>query len=102
MAVTLKNIADELGISQMTVSRALRGVSRINPETRQRVREAAVRLGYQPIGGVMLPPTIRSGKGNHTLRLLLPTISCRIGADTRMCLAQTTVERLLQFCHKRA
>lgn len=81
MTVTLKKIADELGVSQMTVSRALRGVSRINPETRQLVRQTAIRLGYQPIGGVMLPPTVRNGKGNHTLRLLLPTISRRIGAE---------------------
>jgi LacI family transcriptional regulator len=81
MRVTLKHIADELGMSQMTVSRALRGVSRTRPQTRKRVRETAVRLGYQPIGGVMLPPTVRSGKGNHTLRLLLPTVSRRIGAE---------------------
>jgi DNA-binding LacI/PurR family transcriptional regulator len=82
MSVTLKHIADELGISQMTVSRALRGVSRINQDTRRRVRETAVRMGYQPIGGVMLPPKVRSGgKGDHTLRLLLPTISRRIGAE---------------------
>lgn len=82
MPVTLKHIADELGVSQMTVSRALRGVSRIKPQTRQMVRETAIRLGYQPIGGVMLPPTVRSGKGNHTLRVLLPTISRRIGAES--------------------
>lgn len=81
MSVTLKDIADELGVSQMTVSRALRGVSRINHETRRKIRECAVRMGYQPIGGVMLPPAVRTGKGNHTLRVLLPTISRRIGAD---------------------
>jgi LacI family transcriptional regulator len=80
MSVTLKHIAVELGVSQMTVSRALRGVSRINPQTRQRVRDTAMRLGYQPIGGIMLPPTVRSGKGNHALRLLLPTVSRRIDA----------------------
>jgi LacI family transcriptional regulator, galactose operon repressor len=81
MPVTLKHIADELGVSQMTVSRALRGVSRIKPQTRQMVRETAVRMGYQPIGGVMFPPAVRSGKGNHTLRLLLPTVGRRIGAE---------------------
>ncbi len=81
MAVTLKDIAEELGVSQMTVSRALRGVSRINPRTRQRVREMAIRLGYQPIGGVMFSPAVRSGKGNHSLRLLLPTVARRIGAE---------------------
>jgi LacI family transcriptional regulator len=81
MPITLKHIADELGLSTMTVSRALRGVTRSNPETRQLVRETAKRLGYQPFTGVMLPPTVRSGKGNHTLRVLLPTVSHRIGAE---------------------
>ncbi|HTS19561.1 MAG TPA: LacI family DNA-binding transcriptional regulator [Verrucomicrobiae bacterium] len=81
MSVTLQHIADEVGLSTMTVSRALRGVSRINPETRRRVRDAAQRLGYQPISGVMFPPSVRGGKGDHNLRILLPTIARRIGAD---------------------
>src|SRR5262245_49654653 len=81
MPVTLKHIASELGLSQMTVSRALRGVSRINAETRQRVRDTAVRMGYRGSDGVMLRPIVRSGKGNHTLRLLLPTVARRIGAE---------------------
>lgn len=50
MAVTGKDIARELGISQPTVSRILsgRGVDRISLETRERVMEAAARLDYQP------------------------------------------------------
>ena len=62
MSVTLQTIADELGVSAMTVSRALRGVSRTSLNTRQMVREAAKRMGYQPIGGVMLPPRFAAGK----------------------------------------
>lgn len=81
MPVTLRDIAEQLGISQMTVSRALRGVSRTSPETRRKVRDAAVRLGYQPIEGVFAAPTVRNGKGNHSLRLLLPTIAHRVGAE---------------------
>ncbi len=81
MSVTLQDIALEVGLSQMTVSRALRGVSRISPETRQRVREAAVRLGYKPVSGVMFAPSVRNGKGDHSLRILLPTVTRRIGAE---------------------
>ncbi|MEX0741378.1 MAG: LacI family DNA-binding transcriptional regulator, partial [Phycisphaeraceae bacterium] len=81
MAVTLKHIADEAGVSSMTVSRALRGVSRIDPKTRQRVRAVAERLGYVSMQGVMAPPAIRSGKSNHSLRVLLPTIIRRVGAE---------------------
>ncbi len=44
--VTLRDIADELGITVATVSLALRGNSRISAETRLRVEQAAVRLGY--------------------------------------------------------
>jgi LacI family transcriptional regulator len=50
MAVTGKDIARELGLSQPTVSRILsgRGIDRISLETRERVMEAAARLDYQP------------------------------------------------------
>jgi LacI family transcriptional regulator, repressor for deo operon, udp, cdd, tsx, nupC, and nupG len=45
---TISEIADELGISKSTVSRALRGVSSISDSTVAAVREAAERLGYVP------------------------------------------------------
>ncbi len=48
--VTAKEIGKRLGLSQPTVSRILSGANnhRVAPETRQRVMEAAVRLGYRP------------------------------------------------------
>jgi DNA-binding LacI/PurR family transcriptional regulator len=46
--VTLEDIARELGISKMTVSKALRGMRHVAPATRKRVKEAAERLGYRP------------------------------------------------------
>ena len=45
MAVTLKNIANELGVSINTVSRALRVMPDISRETRLLVKETAARLG---------------------------------------------------------
>jgi LacI family transcriptional regulator, galactose operon repressor len=48
MAVTSKDIARELAISQSTVSRALRGDPRVAPRTIARVLEAAERMGYTP------------------------------------------------------
>lgn len=61
MAVTGKDIARELGISQPTVSRILsgRGDDRISLETRERVLEAAARLDYQPNA---LARSLRHGK----------------------------------------
>ena len=44
----LKDIADELGLSPATVSRALNGYPEVGEATRARVVEAAERLGYAP------------------------------------------------------
>jgi LacI family transcriptional regulator len=48
VAVTSKDIASELGVSQSTVSRALRGDPRVAPATRARVLDAARRSNYTP------------------------------------------------------
>ncbi|HHW49836.1 MAG TPA: substrate-binding domain-containing protein [Clostridiaceae bacterium] len=45
--ITLKDIADELGLSISTVHRALKGYGRINDETKKRIFEKAEELGYQ-------------------------------------------------------
>jgi LacI family transcriptional regulator len=47
-AVTLKDLAAELGLSITTVSRALAGYSDVAEATRQRVRNAAEEMGYVP------------------------------------------------------
>lgn len=44
--VTLGVIADRLGLSKFAVSRALSGKSGVSEETRRRVRDMAVELGY--------------------------------------------------------
>lgn len=80
MPVTLQDIAAELNISPMTVSRALRGVSRVSPEMLQRVRDTATRLGYQSTRGVLVPLTARGTTG-HALKLLMPTVVQRLGVD---------------------
>ena len=48
VAVTSKDIARKLKISQSTVSRALRGDPRVAPETMARVLEAAQQMNYTP------------------------------------------------------
>ncbi len=48
MPVTLSDIARELGVSKMTVSRAINNNALISPETRRRVLEVARRMNYQP------------------------------------------------------
>src|SRR5215207_11298914 len=48
MPVTLADIARELGVSKMTVSRAINDHPSINADTRERVLEVARRLNYKP------------------------------------------------------
>lgn len=66
---TLKTIAAETGLAVATVSRALKDAPDIGEATKQRVREAAHRLGYRPNrAGVRL----RTGKTN-VIALVLST-----------------------------
>lgn len=44
--VTLQTIAREVGLSKYAVSRSLSGKSGVSEETRERIRETALRLGY--------------------------------------------------------
>lgn len=48
MPTTLSDIARELGISKMTVSRAINNHPEISPETRARILETAQRMNYRP------------------------------------------------------
>src|SRR5262249_53355686 len=48
MATTLADIARALGVSKMTVSRAINNHAEISPETRARILEAAQRMNYRP------------------------------------------------------
>lgn len=46
--VNLDTIARKVGVSKMTVSRALRGESRVSPATREKILKAANELGWKP------------------------------------------------------
>lgn len=69
MPVTQKDIADKLGVSCRLVSFALSGTGSVSPDTRERIREVAMDLGYRPNG---MARAMRSGKFN-ALGLLLPS-----------------------------
>ena len=47
--ITIKDVAEELGMSKSTVSRALNGYSDIAQSTQVRVAQAALRMGYKPM-----------------------------------------------------
>jgi LacI family transcriptional regulator, gluconate utilization system Gnt-I transcriptional repressor len=69
----MREIASRVGVSPITVSRALKNPDKVSPETRQRILDAIEREGFIPnqvassmrgtgrIIGTMVPPLINSG-----------------------------------------
>ncbi len=68
--VTIKSIAHDLGISHMTVSRALSGHPNVNEETREAVLQHAQKLGYVRSAAA----AAMRGEGTRIIGLLLPNI----------------------------
>ncbi len=70
MAVRLKDIARELGVSVVTVSKVLRGNADIGEETRRRVLKRMKELNYQPN---MMARGLASGR-TYTVGLVVPDL----------------------------
>jgi len=67
---TLKTLAQHLGLSITTVSRALKDGAEVRPDTIARVKAAAAELGYRPNqSGIGL----KTGK-THVIALILPVL----------------------------
>lgn len=69
--VTLKNIAEALGVSAMTVSRALNDRDNVDEKTKQRVRDKAQSMGYTPN---RVAKSLVSRK-SHTIGVVIPEIT---------------------------
>lgn len=67
--MNLKELAQELGLSQTTVSRALNGYPEVAEATRRRVAEAAERLNYRPNTRARSLATGRSMAIGHVIPL---------------------------------
>src|SRR6202021_533482 len=70
MAVRLKDIARDLGVSVVTVSKVLRGNTDIGEETRRRVLKRMKELNYQPN---MMARGLASGR-SYTIGLVVPDL----------------------------
>ena len=70
MAVTIKQVAREAGVSIATVSRVLTGNGPVLASTRARILEVAARLRYVPHEGARCLATQRS----HAIGVLLPDL----------------------------
>lgn len=74
MVATQKDIADKLGISVATVSRALGGYSDIAKSTQERVKEVAGEMGYSP----NITARQLQKRRTDTIGLILPSENLRI------------------------
>lgn len=70
MAVRLKDIALDLGVSTVTVSKVLRGQADVGQKTRERVLKRMSELNYQPN---MLARALASGRA-HAVGLVVPDL----------------------------
>jgi len=66
---TLRDVARAAGVSPATVSRVLNGNQQVAPELRERVQQAAVRVGYQ-LANLRRPRTVPRQVG-----LIVPHVS---------------------------
>jgi LacI family transcriptional regulator len=73
MTVTLKMIADRVGRSVTTVSRALAGYEDVSPATREQVRQVALEMGYEPN---IIARQLQKQR-TDTIALILPTFGPR-------------------------
>lgn len=69
--VTIKSIALDLGVSHMTVSRALSNTSNVHPKTRDAVLKRAAELGYVKSAAA----TAMRGDSTRIVGLLLPNLT---------------------------
>lgn len=75
--VTLTDVAHAVGVSAMTVSRALRGEHRVKPELVKQIQETADRMGYIPDPAAR---ALASQKSNQVL-VLVPLLSNALFVD---------------------
>lgn len=98
----LRQIADNVGMSPATVSRALRDVAGTNPSTRAIVKEAAMQLGY-PVernGRYKNPSTddlaigvlVHSHRGGINSEFLEGASEAAVSNDVRLLFHQVTTE----------
>lgn len=96
--VTMREIAEEVGCSVATVSRALSGGARVDDVMSERVKAAALRLGYRRRD----PSRPDKDAPSRTIGLIIPTLE-KFNYTLSMSLMQSALAdanyRLLLCCH---
>lgn len=84
VASSLADIAKATGFSVSTVSLALRGgMGKIKPETCERIRKAALELGYRPNGAAAMLAMQRHRPRRESDRMLVASLNGRSGPNIR-------------------
>lgn len=91
--VTLKEIAKELGISAMTVSRALNGKDNVDENTKKRVVEMANSMGYTPNH---VAKSLVSKK-TYTIGVVIPEINHAFFSEVISGIEEVTYKRNYQL-----
>lgn len=85
MTVRLKDIADDLNLSKMTISKVLRGQTDVSPATKARVLQRMKELNYRPN---IQARSLRTGN-TFSIGLVIPELSTPYFADLARSLVQT-------------
>lgn len=88
--VRLVDIAGHVGLSVMSVSKALRGHQDMAPDTVERVKRAAAEMGYVPNH---LARSLQSRGGSRLLGVVVPKIRHAFFAETLAAIQETAAER---------
>ena len=90
--LTLRDVSEASGVSEMTVSRVLRNRGDVSDATRQRVLEAAKRLGYVPnkIAGALASQRV------NLVAVIIPSMSNMVFPEVMTGISQVLEETDLQ------
>lgn len=97
---TLSDIARQVGYSKNTISLALRGSRQIPEETRERIRKAAAKLGYQP--NAVVSHLMAQLRASRTLRLQAKLALVNANRDPQAFRTHPTVPTYVEGCESRA
>ncbi|MBN1672017.1 MAG: LacI family DNA-binding transcriptional regulator [Kiritimatiellae bacterium] len=95
--ITLADIGGELGLDKSSISLALRGSPKIAAATRARVRDVALRMGYQPNLAARQLRTRRPQSVGLVLSTAYHTLQSEVAVRTIQALAELSVEAGLFF-----
>ncbi|PIE15076.1 MAG: LacI family transcriptional regulator [Rhodobacterales bacterium] len=90
--LTLRDVSHAAGVSEMTVSRVLRGRGDVSEKTRQKVTEAAKKLGYVPnkIAGALASQRV------NLVAVIIPSLSNMVFPDVMTSISEVLDQTPLQ------